>query len=531
MNRNAFGLRRALLGLAALLAAALPVHAQQGAAQKVDILFLIDDTVSFVPFQSELSQVVSDLIVSLENSRPGVDFAFGVTRFADYGGPGWDYCAALPDRPCSADRDLRINGRPFILNQPIVNATTAGSREQRNTLVADAFARTNPFDWGGDDPEAVLEALLQVATGRGFDGDGDGATTGTGGAQPAGAAAAQTAHDASGDVPSCSSLSGLSTSGTVGGVGFRPDALKIVVVATDTCPVVALPADAAIPATIRGRYSEELLADFSCMGATPGVRRFGYVGNAKSDAASTVANGVAPLGGVTISEAITALNTADIRVFGLGPSVKPVASGTQEPSFDPGQWLSAIARITGGVDSQGNPLVFDLAVGPAPLREQILASIVTVADKPQNPGCQDISILDQVTSVQNALREQQKLMARGLKFMKRGGLSAKKLKKQRTAMDKSFTAAEQVLKAFPQQVTVCSNLACDKVDRTAELTQVRNSLSSLNQQLTKGGRAVRRNKKLSKRMKALQKASSAALDKALSAVEQLPQTTNQCQAA
>jgi hypothetical protein len=75
-----------------------------------------------------------------------------------------------------------------VLNQPIVTVADAGGAAARGALINDAFARTAP-GFGGDTPEAALEALYQVATGRGF--DGDGTTTGEGGGQPAGLLATQ----------------------------------------------------------------------------------------------------------------------------------------------------------------------------------------------------------------------------------------------------------------------------------------------------------------------------------------------------
>jgi large repetitive protein len=93
---------------------------------------------------------------------------------------------------------------------------------------------------GGDSPETAIEALYQIATGMGFDGNGNGNTTDSG---PAGRITTQTIPGTSGDVPAFSSFMADPTpppagpvvlpSGDLGGVGFRPEAARIVIVATD----------------------------------------------------------------------------------------------------------------------------------------------------------------------------------------------------------------------------------------------------------------------------------------------------------
>ena len=499
--------------------------AQQAAAQKVDVMFLIDDSVSFVPNQVNLEKVVADLIVSLEAARPGVDFAFGVSRFADYGGSGWDYCAGV-NRPCSADYALRINGRPFILNQDLLTATSAGGISARNAAISAAFARSNPNDWGGDDPEAILEALYQLAAGAGFDGDGDGGLTGLDGLQIAGALATQTTPDTSGDVPA------YSRAGTLGSAAFRPDATKIIIVATDSCPVTAFPADTAIPETIRGRYSEERVYDFSCMGAVAGVQRFGFVGNAKSASANTVADAVAPSGAATLADTVAALNAADIRVFGLGPRVKPVASGAQEAGFDPGQWLSAIARITGGVDNQGKPRVFDLEAGVVSLREQILAGIVTVTDQPTYPGCQNVSIAQQIAAIKSALLQEQRLATEVTRGTRKVGVRKKKINAGLKAVQALVDQGNQSTSLFPDEVTVCANFSCDKIDRAIDLQRIRDAVAGLDAQVQKAVKQMRRAQKKA-RLKAAKagRTSTATVRKVNEAIGQLPSSINQCPTA
>ena len=225
---------------------------------KVDVFLLFDDTGSFAGFVPTVASIFSSLVTSLETALPGVEFGYGVGRFEDYG--GFDNFAL--ESP---------SGRPFILNQPIVTAATAGGAGARNTLISEALSRSAPGG-GGDDPEtSIAEGLLQVATGLGFDGDGNGSRLDSG---VAGLETTQTNPGTSGDVPPFSS-NVAPTSGTLGGVGWRSDALHLVILATDICPVSAFPAGAAIPTTILGAGENgEPVTAFACSSTTPGTRSF-----------------------------------------------------------------------------------------------------------------------------------------------------------------------------------------------------------------------------------------------------------------
>ncbi|MFM8222852.1 MAG: hypothetical protein ACKOJF_28415, partial [Planctomycetaceae bacterium] len=144
---------------------------------------------------------------TLQTSLPGVDLGFGVGRFEEYGNFAWEYGT----------------GRPFILNQPIVAASTSGYLG----AIQAALDRTTP-GYGGDGPETDIEALYQVVTGLGFDGDNNGSVLDSGVAGPA---ATQLNPGTSGDVPSFASFQAdtannvLPAAGTVGGAGFRAGAL------------------------------------------------------------------------------------------------------------------------------------------------------------------------------------------------------------------------------------------------------------------------------------------------------------------
>ena len=75
---------------------------------KLDIVLLLDDTGSFARMAPVVLSVFRELVDDLEASLPGVDLAFGITRFEDYGGPAFGYSTERPE------------GRPFILNQAII---------------------------------------------------------------------------------------------------------------------------------------------------------------------------------------------------------------------------------------------------------------------------------------------------------------------------------------------------------------------------------------------------------------------------
>ena len=330
---------------------------------KVDVFFLFDDTGSFAGVAPTVIGIFSGLVTSLETALPAVSFGFGVGRFEDYGGPGTGF---------SGEFDT---GRPFTLNQPIVTAPTAGGAAARDGLVATALGNTAP-GFGGDGPETAVEALSQVATGAGFDGNGNVSNLDSG---PAGGLLTQTAPGTSGDVPAFSS-NVLPTSGTLGGAGWRSDALHLVILATDICSVSAFPASSPIPATITGAGSSvEPVTAFACSSTTPGLSRFGFVSDSKTSP-GTVAGEVAPSESATVQAAVTALNDLGIRVLGMGPGSTPTVS--PGPSFGPDVLLSALARLTGAVDGLGSPLVFSTSGSLAALAAAIEDAITTAASVP-----------------------------------------------------------------------------------------------------------------------------------------------------
>ena len=165
----------------------------------VDVFLLFDDTGSFTANSPIVRAAFPQIISSLQTALPGADLAFGVGRFEEYA----NFASEFP------------TGRPFILNQPIIDQSTPGF----STSIQSALDRTAP-GFGGDTPETDIEALYQTATGTGFDGTNNGNTTGSG---AAGLVSTQLTPGSSGDVPAFSSFtvdpSGnvLPAAGNIGG--------------------------------------------------------------------------------------------------------------------------------------------------------------------------------------------------------------------------------------------------------------------------------------------------------------------------
>jgi len=337
----------------------------------VDVALLLDDTGSFSDEWSSVASTFSSVVDQLQAAAPSVTFGFGVSMFKDYGG---NWTALDGDDPQT---------RPYILNQPIVTSATAGGGTALDGLISNAVGVADELPGnGGDIPEASLEGLYQLATGAGFDGDGNGSSLDSG---PAGAIATQETPGISGDVPPFSS-NVVTTSGSLGGIGWRPGALHIVIIATDTSPAAAFPAGAPIPSTITSANGDsEPSINFAYSSLTPGDNRTGYVANTTDPATNTVTGAVVPEGGATVQGTINALNALGIRVIGMGPGDAPTTAegpGGNASSI----WLSSMARLTGATDSSGNPLVFDTSVDPTTLASSIVSTIQTSAANPVNVG-------------------------------------------------------------------------------------------------------------------------------------------------
>lgn len=333
---------------------------QSSTSNRIDVFLLFDDTTSFENQVPAVVQVFTRVVALLQAQVPTADIAYGVGRFEDYGGPGSSYSGELP------------TGRPFILNQAILSRSNPGFVE----ALQGALMRSAP-GFGGDLPETSAgEALFQIATGAGFDGDGDGTALGSG---PSGLEATQVTPGTSGDVPPFSGYVGL-TSGEFGGVGWRRDSLRIVILATEVCSVSPFDASMPIPTHIVGTGSVEPVTAFACPPTTLGGPRFGFVGDAPDAASNTVAGAVAPAGAATIPMSVAALNAAGIRVVGLAPGGHPTSD--PGPSLDASVMLSAMARLTGAVDAAGEPLVFDTTAGLTQVAQGIVDSVLDLAVRP-----------------------------------------------------------------------------------------------------------------------------------------------------
>lgn len=292
----------------------------------VDVFLLFDDTGSFVSNSPIVRGAFPDIITTLQTASPGTDFGFGVGRFEEYANFAAEYAT----------------GRPFILNQPIVAASTAGSM----AAIQAALNRTTP-GYGGDGPETDIEALFQLVTGRGFDGNNNGSVLDSG---PAGLAATQLTPGSSGDVPSFASFVAdvtngvLPAAGNVGGGGFRHGALPIILLATDI-GVAYQPKGETV---ITGAGGVSLPIAQLTQTSRP----------------TTPFNS-----GAGLQETVTALNALGALVIGLGTN--PGAT------LDPRQQLEALSTLTGTVNrsattidngtpdpiAPGDPLYFQIATG------------------------------------------------------------------------------------------------------------------------------------------------------------------------
>ncbi len=292
----------------------------------VDVFLLFDDTGSFVNNSPIVRAAFPDIIARLNASLPGINLGFGVGRFEEYANFASEYSS----------------GRPFVLNQPIVAASTAGYL----TSIQAALNRTAP-GYGGDQPETDIEALFQLVTGKGFDGNNNGAVLDSG---RAGLASTQINPGPSGDVPSFASFTAdpansvMPAAGNVGGAGFRSGALPIVLLATDT------------------GFAYQPKGETSVTGVG-GL-------NLPLSALTQTSRPTTPFNsGAGIQETITGLNALGALVIGLGTN--PGAN------VDPRQQLESISKLTGTTNrttttiangttdpiAPGDPLYFQIASG------------------------------------------------------------------------------------------------------------------------------------------------------------------------
>jgi hypothetical protein len=292
----------------------------------VDVFLLFDDTGSFTANSPIVRAAFPEIIASLQTALPGINLGFGVGRLEEYANFAAEYAS----------------GRPFILNHPIVASSTPGF----STAIQAALDRMAP-GYGGDQPETVFEALYQVVTGAGFDGNNNGSTLDSG---AAGLVATQLNPGSSGDVPPFASYtmdasgSVLPAEGNLGGAGFRTGALPIILTATDT------------------GFAYQPRGETTITGV-------GGLTIPVSELTQTSRPTTPFNAGAGIQVTITGLNALGALVIGLGTNA--------EPNIDPRQGLEAIARLTGATNQSaatidngtpdaiapGDPFYFQIASG------------------------------------------------------------------------------------------------------------------------------------------------------------------------
>jgi hypothetical protein len=112
--------------------------------------------------------------------------------------------------------------------------------------------------------------------------------------------------------------------------------------------------------------------------------RAGLVGDAKTKSGSSDSSAVAPVGAATVQQTVNALNSLGIRVLSMGPGAAP--TNDAGPSDGPSVWESAIARVTGALDSSGKPLVFSMSVSNADLTGAIANAVKATSTAPVEIG-------------------------------------------------------------------------------------------------------------------------------------------------
>lgn len=340
----------------------------------IDVVFLVDGTGTFearLLNPNDLGGIIPEVVDRLQNEPllAGRDIGFGVARFEDYGGSNNRFTFGT-----EADR-------PYILNQPIVTEEIAAANGTSVTeLVSAALSRGSIGD-GGDAPEAAItESLWQLMSGVGFDSDLDGTSLGKDGTQVAGNLLTQVAPDESGDIPPFSSLeASVLRAGNLGGIGFRPNSKKIIILVTNWCSIAPFSPLTGIPATLTGKDGVTVpTSDLACYGER--------LGRATLDLRLGLLGEVAPLNGVVVPDVLERLIAEDIQVVGFVPDGKalPIGSGVYAPrvggfpavipgvgsiaflKFYQSLFASTLAHLSGARDQDGRALVFN-AGDPSPV--------------------------------------------------------------------------------------------------------------------------------------------------------------------
>jgi hypothetical protein len=266
---------------------------------RVDVHLLVDTTGSFDGEIRELQQALSNVTLPALQARiPSL--TLGVSRFED-----------MPWEPFGLSSD-----RPYTL---VIPQTTVFSAVDRAL-----FRLDDPLGAGGDIPEAWYEALFQVATGQGL-------SLGSFGAVP----------------PFAGSAIG---GGTLGGVGFRRDATRVVVLVTDAPSHEGSEYRAVVP---QAHSSEQAIAALNALD----VR---VVGIASGNAARSALEAVA-----TRTNAV-AVNAGAFCATGLNGALRPSNAGNCPLVYDIAQDGTGLSRtVADGIGAVLDTIAFNEIHGEA----------------------------------------------------------------------------------------------------------------------------------------------------------------------
>jgi hypothetical protein len=172
---------------------------------QADVVFVLDTTCSMTPVLQDVAQNFSSVVSNINIPN----LAFGVAEFDDF-----------------AYSDLGspfANDKPFLLDQQITDNVA---------LVQNALSALTIKD-GLDYPESAIEAVYQTASGKGFDQDCDNVYDTDTDVRPFMSVATGPNADAFSGNAGGVYNSGVPGTGTIGGAGFRPGSVPIIVYATD----------------------------------------------------------------------------------------------------------------------------------------------------------------------------------------------------------------------------------------------------------------------------------------------------------
>jgi Ca2+-binding RTX toxin-like protein len=313
---------------------AVVVNDDTAPAPIVDIAFALDDTTEFATIGPTLAVQAPTIISRLQQQLPQFTIGLGVSRFEDYG------------------------DSPFILNQPIIETNTPNFQQ----AIDAALQRAGAGNGSTPDQESFLEALYQIATGDGFDGNADLLLTNQGSAGPV---LTQTATNGTHDIPPYGPFFpdpfgdplGPVLSGTEplfnDGIGFRNEDVanqqeffRLVFLAADNNSV----------------FVDDGQTQY--MGVNGVTVTEAAIENGGSATGPAGTAGVPFTIGASIQQTVDALIARQIRVIGIGgmtatnPGPPDIATGS------PRQPLEAYSILTGGTNQSGIPIAGTIPTDP-----------------------------------------------------------------------------------------------------------------------------------------------------------------------